>query len=1024
MLRWSVLALCAGAFSFPNVACNPGSFLGLQDYQRDILGGLIGALAGALLDQVLPGPPVDEQSARIIPGPPGPRGAPGPAFFSVYTSRFYGAQFGSGFTVTPVRQPVPALQADGGPIGFRLFVPSIYGLPRFGETPGGGRPPVTLRLYLRRGGNCDGGCFAFRLDARRLRDGDRAPQCFGGSGPDCADGTRWIVAAPVCGAGEGSAERFLAIDLPFGAGGLQFPEIAVGDYLAVELNLHSDDGGAYRLLGVELFDSPAAELRNASVHLRAESLPAECATRPPPPPPPPDCNGNGMPDALDIASGVSADCNGNGRPDECDIADGTSGDQNANGKPDECEPDCNENDIPDALDLALGTSRDCNTNANPDECDIASGASPDANGNGIPDECEDCNGNGVLDSVDVSSGTSKDCNRNGTPDECGIARGTSADANGNGVPDECEGTPPDCNNNGVPDAQDIAGGVSRDCNTNGTPDECDIASGRSQDANSNGIPDECEDCNGNGQPDDLDLADGTSADCNTNGRPDACDIADGTSPDANANGVPDECEDCNGNGQPDDLDLADGTSQDCNGNLAPDECDIAAGVSGDVNGNGVPDECEDCNSNGVPDGVDIASGTSADCNTNGVPDECDIAVSLSDFITGGGFIHGTPSGARANFGVAGGLRSQGLWGHLNYVDHGAALHVKGTGVTAYTALDATRRVIEGPARVNGQAGFTYRVVVADQGEPGRNDTFALTLSNGYVAAGALGGGNIQLHAQSEGGTATSRDRNGNGRPDECDPDCNANGLPDDYELDSGGAADRNDNGVVDDCEPLCPAAGFTRYRLRNHPDVSSAPPPYGLRLDELFNATSHTDKFTFNFNEPRSSMWADVSDTEIRIFGVVYGGRDTGTSYGDHNWRGLWLVEFTYNVGVGFASGDDDHVVSGAGGTNSGRIRATFGSQRQWIPLVDFGMGGYSFRFGDENHDNGHRGHAGISGWGWLNHGGRPHVNVSDWIFTAVERDACLPDCNANGVHDALDIATRVSDDDNCNGVPDECECD
>jgi hypothetical protein len=51
----------------------------------------------------------------------------------------------------------------------------------------------------------------------------------------------------------------------------------------------------------------------------------------------PDCNGNGIPDDQDIASGFSEDCNGNGVPDECDIASGTSADANGNGIPDECE---------------------------------------------------------------------------------------------------------------------------------------------------------------------------------------------------------------------------------------------------------------------------------------------------------------------------------------------------------------------------------------------------------------------------------------------------------------------------------------------------------------------------------------------------------------------------------------------------------------------------------------------------------------------------------------------------------------
>ncbi len=51
----------------------------------------------------------------------------------------------------------------------------------------------------------------------------------------------------------------------------------------------------------------------------------------------PDCNANGVPDAIDIASGTSTDCNGNDIPDECDVADGVSEDCNQNGVPDECE---------------------------------------------------------------------------------------------------------------------------------------------------------------------------------------------------------------------------------------------------------------------------------------------------------------------------------------------------------------------------------------------------------------------------------------------------------------------------------------------------------------------------------------------------------------------------------------------------------------------------------------------------------------------------------------------------------------
>jgi predicted outer membrane repeat protein len=49
-----------------------------------------------------------------------------------------------------------------------------------------------------------------------------------------------------------------------------------------------------------------------------------------------DCNGNGIKDACDLASGTSYDCNGNAVPDECDVASGFSQDLDKDGLPDEC----------------------------------------------------------------------------------------------------------------------------------------------------------------------------------------------------------------------------------------------------------------------------------------------------------------------------------------------------------------------------------------------------------------------------------------------------------------------------------------------------------------------------------------------------------------------------------------------------------------------------------------------------------------------------------------------------------------
>jgi hypothetical protein len=115
-----------------------------------------------------------------------------------------------------------------------------------------------------------------------------------------------------------------------------------------------------------------------------------------------------------------------------------------------------------------------------------------------------------------------------------------------------------------------------------------------------------------------------------------------------------------------------------------------------------------------------------------------------DFVTGGGWITGTPSGSKGNFGVAGGIRNGSLWGHLTYIDHGTGLKVKATAITAYVIINTTTRQIDGTCEINGVPG-TFSVIVSDKGEPGRNDTFDITLSNGYKASGKLIGGNIQLH---------------------------------------------------------------------------------------------------------------------------------------------------------------------------------------------------------------------------------------------------------------------------------------
>jgi len=176
------------------------------------------------------------------------------------------------------------------------------------------------------------------------------------------------------------------------------------------------------------------------------------------------------------------------------------------------------------------------------------------------------------------------------------------------------------------------------------------------------------------------------------------------------------------------------------------------------------------------------------------------------------------------------------------------------------------------------------------------------------------------------------------------------------------------------------------YALHNHPDGNANPPAYGLKLAELYNVTADHDDFTFDFDDARSSMSMVVTANTLRIFGVVWGGRDIGTAYAVEPTTGLYSVDFLYDIGVVPVAGDDDlGVLQAASHQNHGTITTPL---NDIIALVDeAGDHAYGFRLGDDDNDLGHRGFAGISGWGWLTHGPNPdnHIADSDWLFTAVQ---------------------------------------
>ena len=209
------------------------------------------------------------------------------------------------------------------------------------------------------------------------------------------------------------------------------------------------------------------------------------------------------------------------------------------------------------------------------------------------------------------------------------------------------------------------------------------------------------------------------------------------------------------------------------------------------------------------------------------------------------------------------------------------------------------------------------------------------------------------------------------------------------------------------CTPVNGPNGIGRWRLGNHPDAAQNPPPYGLRLDELFDVTTGTDVFTFDFEAPGAAMFLDYDGTSVRIFGTAFGGRDAGTDY-DPAWTSQITVDVVYPV-VSTAPGDDDLLVVGTGVGIGTVVWEADGTTRMLFAQEN--AQGFVFRFGNEDDDQGHRDFLGNSGWGWFEYDPmHPQPGTRDWIFIA--RDICGDDA----------IGACCLDDNSCI-VAEEADC-
>ncbi len=119
-------------------------------------------------------------------------------------------------------------------------------------------------------------------------------------------------------------------------------------------------------------------------------------------------------------------------------------------------------------------------------------------------------------------------------------------------------------------------------------------------------------------------------------------------------------------------------------------------------------------------------------------------------VSGGGWY--LAGGVKRHFGIsasyAAGAAAPG--GSIRYDDRtGTAV---ASDVVERFRISGNTAVLSGPATVNGATGYRYEITVADNGEPGRSDTFRIVLTNpaaplwSYTSEGTLGGGNIHMTA--------------------------------------------------------------------------------------------------------------------------------------------------------------------------------------------------------------------------------------------------------------------------------------
>ena len=455
-----------------------------------------------------------------------------------------------------------------------------------------------------------------------------------------------------------------------------------------------------------------------------------------------------------------------------------------------------------------------------------------------------------------------------------------------------------------------------------------------------------------------------------------------------------------------------GESKDIDGNGVPDECDP------DCNGNGIPDDLDlengapDCNENGILDACESLE----DCDDNGIPDECQRVGGnlLAEYfpnpdLAGPGIARLDP-GIFFDFGMPG-ARPEGIPANdFSAIWTGTITPpVTGTYEIGLRHDDGVRLFIDGDLRIDrwGPSGGDLDVVTEQwtEGEP-HHVRIEYYQGAGYAllefVQRADGAGDLEpVPAE---WLSPSVDVDGDGENDVCDvPDCNANLVPDVIEIAQGGdcdgdgvldacqaADDCNRNGIPDSCEEDVSEGLFAEYYasqdgtgLFSNRMVTTIDAQIDFDWGEGAPYDLPSDAFTVAWSgSVRTTDAAGIYEFAIQV--------DDGVRF----WiDGELLVDvWEANFDTQFVSVelDADRIypmrleMFELGGSSSCRLSWTPpGGQTEIVPASNL------LPYPDRDQD-------GID-------------------------DRCAGDCDGDGISDAIEIASGAADC-NGNGVPDDCD--